>query len=249
MKEEKIKILEIVKDLTSQQVDDLIKNTEKLWKYLCVGSLLEPAVQQKNSKPIIDIINEKVESDKTLKDPLKKEYTKHMLVSNYIENELKKGIQKLCFEIDDKLGVSGEFNKQLQSSLEELFLKNLVPDGDDHCRFSSGDYESKVIDSEPKSIKVNKIILTDRDDKDKEILETLIENKEKDIDSSKIFSSTPVKQSIFHKFPVGKCGKNTDKNLKPLESDERQDFKKIEENVKKFFRDLDKNIPSDEQAL
>lgn len=239
MIEEKLKILEIVKDLTSQQVDDLIKNTEKLWSYLNTDEPLNCIKKQEASRPVIEIISEKVDSDKTLTDPLKKEYTKHMLVSNFIEDQLEKGLNKLCFEIDKKLGIKDKNYQQISDKLQALYMNNLVALDDKHCAFSSGDYVSEMNnDDEPKKPCTDKIILTGIEEKDKEIIQELNEKYKQDID----FSKKELKKLYY----VNKTAKNNYDDV-PSISEERIDrFKQIEKNVKNFFTNLEKNIPTNE---
>lgn len=81
MIEEKLKILEIVKDLTSQQVDDLIKNTEKLWKYIHNVDFIEKDCKDKLKKCFLIKNNpDSLSFEQTLKDPV------YMFIANQIIN-------------------------------------------------------------------------------------------------------------------------------------------------------------------
>ena len=85
--------------LALSKSEDEIKNAVDVTKNLLVFLEIENPVEVKNQRPIIDVINEKIESDKTLKDPLAKEYTRHRLISDYINNELKDPDHNDCCRI------------------------------------------------------------------------------------------------------------------------------------------------------
>lgn len=212
--------------------EDEIKNAVDVTKNLLVFLEVEKPVEIKNQRPIIDVINEKIESDKTLKDPLVKEYNRHRLISDYINNELKVGIEKLCLDIDKKLGVSAP-KEFCTDQLSKIFMESLEVDGD-KCRMSSKGYESPFVEEEHKHKQhtKSKTILTGIEEKDKDIISELKEKYEDDIKASNNDIKRKGYNTFFPSYPPGKMAKtNITKSLNVANEPKIFDLKKEQKNV------------------
>lgn len=217
--------------LALSKSEDEIKNAVDVTKNLLVFLEVEKPVEVKNQRPIIDVINEKIESDKTLKDPLVKEYNRHRLISDYINNELKVGIEKLCLDIDKKLGISPP-KEFCTDQLSKIFIESLEVDGD-KCRMSSKGYESPIVEEEEyKQHTKSKTILTGIEEKDKDIISELKEKYEDDIKASNNDLKRKGYNTFFPSYPPGKMSKtNITKSLSVANEPKIFDLKKEQKNV------------------
>ena len=203
--------------LALSKSEDEIKNAVDVTKNLLHFLEVETPVEVKNQRPIIDVINEKIESDKTLKDPLVKEYNRHLLVSNFINNELKVGIEKLCLDIDKKLGVSPS-KEQCSDKLVEILMNSLEVYGNE-CVVSSKGYESDFVEKPKTTEPKPKTILTGIEEKDKKILTELLEKYEGDIEAAKDNIHNHKKPAFFHNdYPPGQFTKKVlrPQNIEPV---------------------------------
>lgn len=193
MNELKYELFKLVLSKSSEEINEALVVTQKLLNFLEV----EKPIELKNQRPIIDIINEKIESDKTLRDPLQKEYTRHRLVSDFVSNELEVGIQKLCLDIDKRLGVP-PLKDYISDKLAETVMNSLEVDGNKCCVSSKG-YESPFTeeDTKEKTYSNPKTILTGNEEKDKQILTELIEKYDEDVESSN--NNNKSNKSFFHR--------------------------------------------------
>jgi len=236
MNELKYELFKLALSKSEDEIKNAIDVTQKLLLFLEI----EKPVEVKNQRPFIDIINEKIESDKTLKDPLKKEYTRHLLISNFINNELKVGIEKLCLDIDKKLGVSAP-KEFCTDQLSKIFMESLEVDGD-KCVMSSKGYESSFVEEKDRRpLKKPTTILTGIEEKDKEILTELIEKYDNDVESSNVNIKNNNK-GVFHpNYPPGQiCKKPVQFNT--IYKEKVFDTAKTEKEVLEKIRDISETI-------
>ena len=227
MNELKYELFKLALSKSEDEIKSAVDVTQKLLLFLEI----EKPVEVKNQRPIIDIINEKIESDKTLKDPLVKEYNRHRLISDYINNELKVGIEKLCLDIDKKLGVSPP-KEFCTDQLSKIFMESLEVDGD-KCRMSSKGYESPITEEEERKHHIkSKTILTGIEEKDKAIISELKEKYEDDIKASNNDFKRKDYETFFPSYPPGKMAKpNINKSFSVTNEPQIFDLKTEQKNV------------------
>jgi hypothetical protein len=204
--ETKLEALNIAKQFNAGDIDELLNNAQKILNFVeyYVGDY--PNILQEKKEKFINVVNRQLDKY-NYKDPLRKEYARHAIVADYIDKRLKNGIQELCEEIDEEIGedyttVKPEYKDY--EKLGEVYINGLVPTEKDSV-FSSGDYVSPIVDKGDlqKTCKESdgktKLILTHREEVDKELLTIMNEKVQEDIQiaknnyaSTKKTSNTPL---------------------------------------------------------
>lgn len=217
--ETKLEALNLVKNLNNSEVDELISNAQKVLNFVeyYVGDC--PNKLQEKKEKFIEVVDRQL-NQYNYKDPLRKEYARHAIVADYIDQRLKTGIQELCKQIDEEIGEEYTTVKPEYKTGEKLgnvYINGLVPDGKESV-FSSGDYVSPSAEKDSEGLRVKypsfacseeperkeecekighkpKIILTHREKVDKELLRAMNEKVQEDIQRSKDNMGTSKKKS------------------------------------------------------
>jgi hypothetical protein len=203
--ETKLEALNIAKQFNAGDLDELLNNAQKVLNFVeyYVGDCSNK-LQEKKEK-FIEVVNRQL-NQYNYKDPLRKEYARHAIVADYIDKRLKAGIQELCNQIDEEVGeeyatVKPEY--KTGEKIAEVFMSGLVPTEKDSV-FSSGDYVSPSEEKDTTCKEAgnkSKIILTHREEVDKELLKVLNEKIQEDIqiskDNQKKKSCTPLVDSFI----------------------------------------------------
>lgn len=209
--ETKLEALNIAKQFNAGDLDELLNNAQKVLNFVeyYVGDC--PNKLQEKKEKFIDVVNRQLDKY-NYKDPLRKEYARHAIVADYIDKRLKTGIQELCEQIDEEIGedyttVKPEYKDD--EKLGEVYINGLVPTEKDSV-FSSGDYVSPIVDKGDlqktckESDSKTKLILTHREEVDKELLTIMNEKVQEDIQiaknnyaSTKKTSNTPLVDSFI----------------------------------------------------
>ena len=194
--ETKLEALNVAKQYNAGDLDELLNNAQKVLNFLeyYVGDC--PNKLEEKREKFINVVNSRLNQFE-YKDPLKKEYARHAIVSQYIDERLRNGISELCKQIDEEVGeeyakVNSEYKPD--EKLAEVFMKGLVPSTNPFLKtspdatFSSGEYVSPDDQSKVSaSYEYNNskrpergLILTEREEIDKKILKELIDNLSED---------------------------------------------------------------------
>lgn len=186
--ETKLEALNIAKQFNAGDLDELLNNAQKILTFLeyYVGDC-DNELSEKKEK-FIDVVNDRLNKF-DYKDSLKKEYARHAIVSEYINNRLGQEMIKVCKKIDSEIGedyskIDSEYKPI--DKLSKVYIEGLVPSGEHNAVFSSRDYQSTYNEQESNDSVYSKsdIFLTEREEIDKKMIKELIENIPQDIKSN-----------------------------------------------------------------